>query len=102
MWRHYTGDWLLTNPAVTADGKIYVANSHDGYLDALRSDGTVIWHTEARSALDAGMTVAPDGTIYVASRDDGIWAFRGTSPLATSQWPKFQHDLRNTGRVGGR
>ena len=38
----------------------------------------------------------------VSMSGGSFYALRGTSPLADSPWPKFQHDLRNTGRVGGR
>ena len=46
--------------------------------------------------------LGPDGTVYFGSDSNGFYALRGTSPLANSSWPKFHHDLRNTGRVGGR
>jgi hypothetical protein len=48
--------------------------------------------------------IGPDGIIYVASVNAGVFAIDGSSPLATpsgSVWPKFRHDMRNTGRVSG-
>lgn len=45
--------------------------------------------------------IGSDGTIYVGS-PTGLYAFEGTSQgLASSAWPRFQHDNKNTGRIGG-
>jgi len=47
-------------------------------------------------------TIGPDGTIYVASRNrGGVYAISGISnnSLANTDWPKFRHDIKNTGNA---
>ena len=87
-------------PAVAADGTIYVGSEQEG-LFALDGGGAVKWSFDSGSRLFSSPSIGPDGTVYVGD-EDGFWALRGTAPLADSPWPKFHHDLRNTGRVGGR
>ena len=42
--------------------------------------------------------VGTDGTIYLGT-SLGFFAFKGTSPLAKSCWPKFRGDAAQTGRL---
>jgi hypothetical protein len=39
--------------------------------------------------------------MYIGAADFYLYALWSPSPLADSPWPKFRHDLRNTGRTGG-
>jgi hypothetical protein len=44
--------------------------------------------------------IGSDGTIYVGSNDGNLYAiYSDSSGLASSSWPKFRHDERNTGCV---
>lgn len=44
--------------------------------------------------------IGSDGTIYVGSEDNNLYAIEGSSGgLADSPWPMFRHDLRHTGNV---
>jgi hypothetical protein len=45
-------------------------------------------------------TIGPDGTIYVGSVQQGMYAVKGTTnnALAATAWPKFHHDLLNSGK----
>lgn len=56
------------------------------------------WMYETRGAVESSPSVANDGTIYVGSDDAGLYAIKEMSPLANTPWPKFRHDLLNTGR----
>ena len=87
-------------PALAADGTLLVG-THEKGLYALSPDGTLRWNYVTDDEILAGPSIAMDGTIYIGS-EHGLWALRGTAPLANSPWPKFHHDLRNTGRVGGK
>ena len=42
-----------------------------------------------------------DFTNYVGSLDNYFYALQGSGILANYPWPKFRHDLKNTGKVGG-
>jgi outer membrane protein assembly factor BamB len=58
-------------PADITDDTIYAVGSSDGFLYAIKSDGTqkgLSWPFNSGEDLDGGPTVGPDGTIY-AGRD---------------------------------
>lgn len=99
-WRYQTGGNVDAGPAIAADGTVYFG-ADDNFLYALYSDGTLKWRYETEGNVESSPTVGSDGTIYFTSEDGYLYALKGTSPLADSPWPKFHHDLRNTGRVGG-
>jgi outer membrane protein assembly factor BamB len=86
-----------SSPTLSSDGTIYFGTAVCYY--ALNRNGTVKW--DYGSATGSSPCIALDGTVYFVSTDGHLYAFRGTSPLADAPWPKFQHDNRNTGRVGG-
>ncbi len=94
------GRILYSSPAVCADGTIYFG-SYDDFLYAVNSNGTLKWRYETEGNIYSSPSIGPDGTVYFTSNDGYLYALKGTSPLADSPWPKFHHDLRNTGRVGG-
>jgi outer membrane protein assembly factor BamB len=100
-WSYQTGATIrYSSPAIASDGTVYVGSS-DGYLYALSPDGTLKWRYETEDIVRSSPTVGPDGTVYFTSEDGYLYALKGTSPLADSPWPKFHHDPKNTGSVGG-
>jgi outer membrane protein assembly factor BamB len=99
-WRYATGDKVRSSPAINANGTTYFG-SDDNYLYALNPDGTLVWQYEADNDIESSPTIGPDGTIYFISNDGYLYALKGTSPLAASSWPKFRHDRKNSGRIGG-
>jgi outer membrane protein assembly factor BamB len=99
-WRYMTGGDIDAGPAIAADGTIYFG-SFDHCLYAVNDEGTLKWRYETGGDVRSAPTIGPDGTVYFASHDGYLYALKGTSPLADSPWPKFHHDLRNTGRFGG-
>ncbi len=98
-WFRPTGPTFNSSPAVSSDGTIYFGSYFFYY--ALRLDGSIKWYYTRGLATVSSPSIGYDGTVYFASVDGYLYAFRGTSPLANSPWPKFHHDLKNTGRVGG-
>jgi outer membrane protein assembly factor BamB len=101
-WMYRTGH-IASTAAVRADSVVCVG-SVDGCFYALNPDGTLRWRLRV---LDAGIYEVPtvitqDGTILFVSDGHVLNAVHGTSPLADSPWPKFQRDLANSGRAGGR
>ncbi|MEO0080911.1 MAG: PQQ-binding-like beta-propeller repeat protein [candidate division WOR-3 bacterium] len=99
-WRHETDHIVTSSPAVAADGTVYVGSA-DGYLYATNPDGTLRWRHATRAGVYSSPAIAGDGAVYVGSDDGCLYAIQGDSPLANSAWPKFHHDNKNTGRVGG-
>jgi outer membrane protein assembly factor BamB len=98
-WKHYYSS--NSTPAISTDGTIYY-----GYYDlgALNPDGTLRWTCPTGGVgvlMHSSPAIGPDGTIYVGSDDGCLYAVQGSGPLANSPWPKFRHDNKNTGCVGG-
>ena len=99
-WLYSTSGNVEGAPAIAADGTIYFG-SGDHCLYAVYPDGTLKWRYNTDGYIRTSPNIGPDGTVYFTSNDGFLYALKGTSPLADSPWPKFHHDLRNTGRVGG-
>ena len=99
-WNYATGGAISSTPAVAADGTLYFG-SDDGYVYALNPDGSLKWKYLTGDAVRSSPAIAADGVMYVGSSDYFLYVLWSPSPLADSPWPKFHHDLRNTGRVGG-
>ena len=98
-WAFPTGDNVRSSPAIGTDGTVYVG-SNDNNLYAINPDGTQKW------AFPTGGNVSPpaigaDGTLYVGSGDGNLYAINGSSGGLSpdAPWPKFSHDVKNTGRV---
>ena len=99
-WRYLTGSNADASPTIGSDGTVY-CGSDDNCLYALGPDGALIWQYKTGAHVESSPTIGPDGTIYFVSDDGYLYALVGTGTLANSAWPKFHHDLKNTGRVGG-
>lgn len=98
-WRYAPESKIGTTPAIDSDGIIYFG-SDDGYLNALNPNGSLFWRFKANGAITS-LTIGKDSTIYFGCTDKYFYAVQGSGTLADSPWPKFRHDLKNTGRVEG-
>ncbi|MBA7595857.1 putative protein YxaL [subsurface metagenome] len=118
----YTEKWRLneeigygnveSTPIIGSDGTIYFAVNDMvgkrsnrklvGYLYAFTPEGKRKWRYRVGGEIKSSPAIGSDGTVYVGSLDSCVYAIRSDSKgLASSPWPKFQHDNQNTGRVGG-
>jgi outer membrane protein assembly factor BamB len=107
---------FLTTPIVTGNGLLYIQDADDIVYCIKQSDGTVVWEC---NCLDYGPiygkgggrkvdffpgnpTICPNGDIIVVG-EEALYCVAGytAGTLAATPWPKWQHDLHNTGRVGG-
>lgn len=108
-------DEISSTPAIAMDGTIVVYTAED-MVHGISPSGSIIWqvplanYSKDKKAKGSRFetfypspTIGPDGTIYVASAQAGVFAVQGTTnnSLANTAWPKFRHDIRNTGRVSG-
>jgi outer membrane protein assembly factor BamB len=83
-------------PVLGSDGTIYVLVAQK--LVALSPAGKQIWELPLSADSNVPPTLAPDGTLYIATSDNTIYAVQTTSKgLMNSAWPKYQRDLRNSG-----
>ena len=99
-WSLHVGDpvknIIQPSPVLGSDGVIYVLVA--GKLVALSTAGTKLWELPLQSDAATSPTLAPDGTLYIASIDKTLYAVQTTSKeLMNSAWPKYQRDLWNSG-----
>jgi outer membrane protein assembly factor BamB len=99
-------------PTVCSDSTILVYTYRNGdyyCFCAIQSDGTMAWYTDKHFGAGCNVTIGADSTIYAGTEiftgwttsDFYLYALNGQAVLDNSAWPKFHHDLKNTGRVGG-
>jgi outer membrane protein assembly factor BamB len=87
---------IQPSPVLGSDGAIYALAA--GKLVALSSLGTTVWELPLPSDAVTSPTLAPDGTLYIATGDKTLYAVHTTSKgLMNSAWPKYQRDLWNSG-----
>ncbi len=94
LWQYPKPCWGTS--AITADG--FILTPLEGFIFRLSQNGTA----RARTLVWVGFAPAPanGGVIYDVSTDCILYALAGSSPLANSPWPMYQHDARHTGRAG--
>ncbi|MCB1127061.1 MAG: PQQ-binding-like beta-propeller repeat protein, partial [Verrucomicrobiae bacterium] len=96
-WRFVGEGRILYSPALAADGTLYVG-AEDKNLYAIHAEeGVERWRFTGGDRMAGPPTIGPNGTVYVACRDGNLYAVSGSAPLANSPWPKWQHNLANTG-----
>jgi outer membrane protein assembly factor BamB len=87
---------IPATPALAQDGTIFVM--HGRFLSAVSPDGKILSQVIIGSGAQSSPTLAPDGTVYVATYDAKVIAYTGGhGGLMNSPWPKYQADLANTG-----
>ncbi len=93
--------------AIASDGTIYFAGCNPGTepdFTAMNPDGSIKWTLDIPTSAGSPL-IGSDGTIYVcgwsSSMTPVLTAIYGSSPLASSSWPRARHDNSNTGRYGG-
>ena len=109
-WSFETGAGIESSPVIGADRTIYIG-SHDGKLYAVNPDGTEKWHFDAgdplyderwdvSKAIMASPAIAKDGTIYIYSSANHLFA---VSPDGTEKWRfylKWQNDFWSSPTIG--
>lgn len=80
-WSYRAGAPLAAPAALGPDGGVLVG-SVDGYLHALRPDGSFYWGYTLRGPLVGRPAVAPDGEVFAAADPNGLYALDPDGSLA--------------------
>ena len=106
-WKFYARDSSYTSPLIGEDDTIYFG-ADDGYFYAVDINGRLKWKFKAEGKIRTSATIDNNGVVYFASGEDesddntGFGYFYAiqteSTRLADTPWPKFKHDLKNTGR----
>lgn len=99
-WQYKARSYIYSSPAIVSDGTICFGSGD--YLYGMNSDGSLKWCYEFSRRIRSSPTIGLDGTIYFGSGDDFFYAIYGTGQLANTSWPKYRHDLRNSGSFNGK
>ena len=78
-WNFTSGDIVTSNPAIGADGTVYV-NSWDYSVYALNGvTGALKWRYATGNQVRSSPAIGADGTVYVGSDDYKVYALNGTT-----------------------
>jgi outer membrane protein assembly factor BamB len=67
-------DLVLSSPATNADGSVIYIASKDNRLYAVSDAGKPLWSFSTQGSIDSSPKVGLDGTIFVASHDQKLYA----------------------------
>jgi outer membrane protein assembly factor BamB len=65
-----------SSPALDAQGRVYVGGGLDNKVVALASNGSSLWQYNLSSRMLGQPAIGPDGTLFCATADGRIFAFR--------------------------
>jgi outer membrane protein assembly factor BamB len=97
LWSAVAGGPHRGAAAINADGTAYFSG-YGGKLSAFSTTGSNVWELPLGTASLSSPAIALDGTIYIGGQDGKLRSVFGSSPLANSSWPMFQHDEKHTDR----
>lgn len=103
---HVTDDDIYTTPSIDNNGLIYFS-AETGFLYVLNPDGSLNYKYELPVSVNwSSPTIVSDGILYIGgmfgSNYEGSMVavkISGTG-YASTPWPRFRHDNRNSGRYG--
>ena len=84
--KEYKG-FVLTSPAISQDGTIYIGNNNHR-LYAINPDGTQKWSYKTKGAIRSSPAIGAHGTIYVGSHDKKLYAI---NPDGNLEWKYSTH-----------
>jgi len=103
---HTTPDDVYSSPSIGADGLVYFG-AETGYLYAVNPDGSLNWKFDLKMGINwSSPAITEAGTILIGGMEGAEYlgvlaAVKSTSlGYASTPWPRFRHDRRNTGNYG--
>ena len=83
-WTFTTGGIVSSNPAIDADGTVYMG-SYDGNVYAFDgATGTQKWASTIGNPVESSPAIGADGTVYVGSWDNNVYAL--DRETGTKKW----------------
>jgi outer membrane protein assembly factor BamB len=86
---------VLSAGIVCRDGSVIVCGRKHY---SLNPNGTTNWAFNLENMLPGGSALDTNGMLYSVANGN-LSAIYATGSMAQTAWPKFQHDLKNTGKV---
>ena len=102
LWVTETGGWVISPPAIGADGTVYIGSLDKKVYALDGKTGARKWAFETGEKVRSSPAIGADGTVYIGSLDKKVYAIRTDSGgLARSPWPMRGQNPRHTGRAPG-
>ncbi len=90
---------VASEPAIDGLGRLCGVMASDSHLSVNDSSGSLVWESKIDDFYGKTVAISSDKVIYVANGKK-VYALQGDAALASSGWPKFSHDNRNTFNAG--
>jgi outer membrane protein assembly factor BamB len=74
LWYYITGDDIWSTPAV-ANGIVYFGSNSDSFFAVNLTDGSTVWTYRTGADVQSNPAIGSDGTVYVTSTDQYLYAF---------------------------
>ena len=87
VWSIATSSYVLSSPAVGANGVVYFGSNDNNVYAVNTTTGTVRWKYLTGGDVSYPPTIGPDGTVYVGSGDKYLYALDGIS--GTVRWAVY-------------
>ncbi|XP_066296046.1 uncharacterized protein [Branchiostoma lanceolatum] len=85
-WTFKTEEDLGSSPAFSPDRSVVYFGTEDGHVNALRAtDGQVVWRYKTGGSVTCSPTVGADGTVYIGTLDNMMYAF---TPDGAVKWSR--------------
>jgi len=85
-------------PTIDSRGRLCGTMGSESRLSVNDADGNVVWKNSIDRFYGGSLAISTDKVIYIAN-DKKVYALQGDATLASSGWPKYSHDNRNTSNV---
>lgn len=99
-WRFQGSCGFSSTPAIGKDGTVIVSN-YCNSIYALTPEGVKKWELWFGGNIYSSPAIATDGTIYMGTRSSLRAIYSDCGGLASSPWPKYGRNARNTGLFTG-
>lgn len=95
LWEYIGQGTPVSSPAIAPNGNI-VISTVEGWVESIRPTGQRAWITQDLGRFDRSPVIAPDGSVYVVSEGDRVYALNGSN--GQTQW-SFIPDGTNDGLI---
>ena len=88
LWSYNTANDVSSSASISADGHVYIASDNDN-IYCFDSAGGFIWRYKIDSTAERvwpGPAIGSDGTLYIGSRDNILYALYADTPTPSPTW----------------
>jgi outer membrane protein assembly factor BamB len=95
-WKFPIDNDVRSSAAIAADGTVCFG-SKNHFVYAVGEDAVLNWSYRTGGEIESSPVIGTNGVVYAGSNDGSLYAIQGSSGLASTAWPMFQHDPSHSG-----